>query len=445
MKTQTLFACNTCGAQFKKWAGRCLECGKWGTVEQEVATAKVVEKKQLESRPTAKLSKASSGVKHLSRLEISLPELSRVLGGGFVPGSFLLLGGEPGIGKSTLSAQIAAQISGCMYFSGEESTDQVGMRIERLGLSDGEVFLSNETHVETIAATILQEKPKLAIVDSIQTIYSEDAAGETGSTSQVRACAVKLLDAAKQSGTCVILIGHVTKEGSVAGPRTLEHLVDTVLYLEGDRYHQIRVLRAVKNRFGSTDEIGLFKMTEKGLEGISNPSENLLSERAKDLSGSVVTCLLEGTRPILVEVQALVNKTVFGYPLRKSSGFDINRLHLLLAVLEKRAGLPVGQYDVHVNVVGGIKANEPGADLAVAIAVASSFKDKALGNDLVVFGEVGLGGEIRSVRQVEKRIKECAQLGMKRVITKIPKKSQNKNTDVNVIGVENISDLVQFT
>lgn len=445
MKTQTLFTCSNCDAQFKKWVGRCLECGKWGTVEQSTGTPKAQKQAELTKLPTAKLTKASDKKNNLERIPVSIQELSRVLGGGFVPGSFILLGGEPGIGKSTLSAQVASTIKGCMYFSGEESTDQVGMRISRLGLSDGEVLLSNETHVETIAATILQEKPGLAIVDSIQTIYSDQATGETGSPSQIRACATKLLDAAKQSGSCVILIGHVTKEGSVAGPRTLEHLVDTVLYLEGDRYHQIRVLRAVKNRFGSTDEIGLFEMTEKGLESIDNPSENLLSERAKDLSGSVVTCLLEGTRPILVEVQALVNKTVFGYPLRKSSGFDINRLHLLLAVLEKRAGLPVGQYDVHVNVVGGIKAQEPGADLAVAIAIASSFKDKPLGDDLVVFGEVGLGGEIRSVRQVEKRVKECQQLGMKRVITKLPKKSKNKNTDLKVIGVENISDLVKFT
>ena len=278
----------------------------------------------------------------------------------------------------------------------------------------------------------------------MQTMWNSDATGEAGSVSQIRACTVTLLEVSKSSGVPIVLIGHVTKDGTVAGPKTLEHLVDTVLYLEGDRYHSYRILRAVKNRFGSTDEVGIFEMKRHGLEGVLNPSAAFLEERGEDIPGSIVTCLMEGTRPLLVEIQALVNKTSFGYPVRKASGFDLNRLHVLVAVLQKRAKLDLGQYDIHVNVVGGMKASEPAADLAVCLAIASSFKDKAGGKNLVVFGEVGLGGEVRSVSQIEKRIKESAGLGMKKIIT-----AKNKNVptvkNILIMQVKNIEELITKT
>ncbi len=447
MKNTVIFECTNCGAQYQKWAGRCLECGKWGTLTQTA-------KQNAESKSTQNTKKPSAKVQTLSeiqtqsvqRISTQMKELDTVLGGGIVPGSFLLLGGEPGIGKSTLTLQIALTLPQTLYISGEESVDQIHMRAKRIGITGSvpSIKLANETNVEIISSTIAEHKPRLAIVDSIQTLYSDDVEGEPGNVSQVRACAVKLLETAKSTGTSIILIGHVTKEGSVAGPRTLEHLVDTVLYLEGDRYHDIRILRAVKNRFGSTDEIGMFEMNELGLKQVENPSQRLLAERGQNMPGSVVTCLMEGSRPLLVEIQALVNKTVFGYPVRKASGFDLNRLHVLIAVLQKRANLNLGQYDVHVNVVGGITADEPGADLAVALAVASAYKDTTLGNDLAVFGEVGLGGEIRSVRFLEKRMKECEQLGMKRVLTTVKGKipAQQK---IKLINVQNIDELIKHT
>ena len=317
------------------------------------------------------------------------------------------------------------------------------MRADRLQIKSNKLSLANEVNVETICATINKEKPTLVVIDSIQTIYSEEVAGEPGNINQIRACTAKLLEVTKATNTTIIIIGHVTKEGTVAGPRTLEHMVDTVLYLEGDRHHSYRILRTVKNRFGATDEVGIFEMNELGLQAVKNPSACFLEEREDTAPGSVITCLMEGTRPMLIEIQALVNKTSFGFPVRKASGFDLNRLHVLTAVLQKRAGLNLGQYDIHVNVVGGIRANEPAADLAVCLAIASSFKDKELGKDLVVFGEVGLGGEVRSIAHTEKRIKESTSLGMKRVITHLGK---NKNkANVKIIDVKNIAELIRQT
>jgi len=390
---------------------------------------------------TVKLSDVEA--KNMKRMQTTSNELNRGLGGGLVPGSFILLGGEPGIGKSTLSIQIGSMIPNCLYISGEESVEQIKLRADRLKLKTPTLHLLNETHLETILATIHEVKSPLAIIDSIQTMYTSEVEGEPGNVSQLRACATKLLEAAKSTGTAIILIGHVTKEGTVAGPRTLEHLVDTVLYLEGDRYHDIRILRTVKNRFGSTDEVGMFAMNEQGLLDVENPSALLLAERGETMPGSVVTCLTEGTRSILVEVQALITKTSFGYPVRKASGFDLNRLHVLIAVLQRRAGLNLAQYDVHINIVGGIMADEPAADLAVCLAIASAYKDKALGNDLAVFGEVGLGGEIRSVRFLEKRVKECEGLGMKRVITTVRGKVESRK--VRILNVKNIAELIKHT
>ena len=441
-KTSILFSCTSCDAQFQKWTGRCFECGNWGSIKEHYSSESSSSPKTtippLEMATLSDISKVN-----VSRFSTRLPECDRVFGGGIVPGSLTLLGGEPGIGKSTLSLQLATAITPTLYISGEESTEQISLRAKRLQASSNPLKLVNAVNIERICATIIKESPQLVILDSIQTVYSPEASGSSGSPNQIRSCTVQLMSVAKKYNIAIIIIGHVTKDGAVAGPKTLEHLVDTVLYLEGDRHHSYRMLRAVKNRFGSTDELGVFDMTETGLHSVENPSAALLEERGASMPGSVVTCLLEGSRPLLVEVQALLTKTAFGYPQRKASGFDLNRLHVLLAVLEKRAGLSLTQYDVHINVVGGIKANEPGADLAVCLAVASAYKDVSLGNDLVVFGEVGLGGEVRSVTQAEKRLKECAHLGMKRVI--LGHKKKLTSNDLTIISVKSIPELIKQT
>jgi len=318
------------------------------------------------------------------------------------------------------------------------------MRADRLKIKSTNLKIGNESNIETIIATIKKERPALTIVDSIQTVYSIESEGEAGNLSQVRACAVKLMETAKNERLAIILIGQVTKDGNVAGPKTLEHLVDTVLYLEGDRFHQFRILRSAKNRFGSTDEVGVFTMEENGLSEVKNPSAAFLSDRAENAPGNVVACLMEGSRPILCEVQALVRKTSFGYPVRKASGFDLNRLHMLVAVLERRAGLSLGQYDIHLNVVGGLSADEPAADLAVALAIASAYKDKSLGSDMAAFGEIGLSGEIRPVNQTEKRLKECEQLGLKRALANLGKK-EIKTKNLKVMNIKNIQDIIKHT
>ncbi|MEK7083962.1 MAG: DNA repair protein RadA [Patescibacteria group bacterium] len=452
MQQSTIFACTNCDAQFTKWTGRCLECGKWGTVTESKVSAQggsASGGKSLTASP-AKISKLEEiQTSTAQRLTTHIGELDRVFGGGIVPGSLTLLGGEPGIGKSTLALQLGMIIPNTLYVSGEESVEQIKLRADRIKQSainnlKSAISLANETNVESIIATIQQHKPGIAIIDSIQTISSEEIPSEAGSMAQVRTCTVKLLEAAKATNTAILLIGHVTKDGEVAGPKTLEHLVDTVLYLEGDRFHNVRLLRSVKNRFGPTDEVGIFEMKESGLAEVKNPSALFLEERGENMTGSVITVLLEGTRPMLVEIQALVNKTAFGYPVRKASGFDLNRLHVLIAVLQKRAGLNLGQYDVHINVVGGIRADEPAADLAVCLAITSAYKDKMLGNDLACFGEVGLGGEIRSVRATDKRIKECEQLGMKKIIA--PKMKQGMQAgSMKIIEVRNIQELIRQT
>ncbi len=363
------------------------------------------------------------------------------MGGGLVPGSLTLLGGEPGIGKSTLSLQIANLLSPTLYFSGEESVGQIKLRADRLKISSDKLKISNETNVESIITTIIEHLPSLVFIDSIQTTYSSELENEIGSINQIKACAVKLLECAKQKNIPIIIIGHITKDGAVAGPKTLEHLVDTVLYLEGDEYHNYRILRTIKNRFGSTDEVGIFSMEENGLTEIKNPSSTFLTANKENGPGNIITCLLKGTRPILIEVQALVNKTVFGYPVRKSSGFDINRLHVILAVLQKHAGLDLGQYDVYLNIVGGLKTKEPAVDLAVALAITSAYKDKPLPKDIAVFGEIGLSGEIRPVLKTDNRIKECENLNMKKIITAKQKLKSYKN--LQIIAVQNIKELIK--
>lgn len=421
-----------------------MECGKWGTIEKSEIFETKSKNDNAELSPAKTVNLSEIQGKNLQRISTKMNELDRVLGGGIVPGSLILLGGEPGIGKSTLALQLTALIPHSLYISAEESIEQIKLRADRLNIKSPELQLANESVVEIISATIKKIKPAIVIVDSIQTIYSGGVAGEPGNINQVRASTIELLEVAKESGTTIVIIGHVTKEGTVAGPKTLEHLVDTVLYLEGERHHSYRILRTVKNRFGSTDEVGIFEMDSHGLVEVKNPAAAFIQDRGENMPGSILTCLIEGTRPLLIEVQALVNKTSFGYPVRKSSGFDLNRLHVLVAVLQKRAGLDLGQYDIHVNIVGGIKAGEPATDLAVCLAIASSYKDKALGLDLVVFGEVGLGGEVRSISQADKRIKECSNLGMKRIITADnPKIKENK--DIKIIKVKNIHELIRQT
>ncbi len=441
--TKQIFICSHCDAQYQKWIGRCLECGQWGTItESTVAKAEIKKDKISTAAKTVLLHEIKGET--APRTATHLNELDRVLGGGIVAGSLILLGGEPGIGKSTLALQLAALVSPSLYLSGEESIGQIKLRADRLFGNTNNIRLGTDTSVEGMCAAIIEHKPTLAVIDSIQTISVDEVPGEAGSPNQIRAATVKLLETAKKTGTSIVIIGHVTKEGTVAGPKTLEHLVDTVLYLEGERHHSYRLLRTVKNRFGATDEVGIFEMHESGLVEVKNASAAFIADRGEAVPGSILTCLMEGTRPMLVEIQALVNKTVFGYPVRKASGFDLNRLHVLAAVLEKRAGLSLGQYDIHINVVGGIKANEPAADLAVCLAIASSFKDKALGTDLVVFGEVGLGGEVRGVSQAEKRLKESVGLGMKRVITAASTQTKEiKN--LKIIGVKNIAELITHT
>jgi DNA repair protein RadA/Sms len=354
------------------------------------------------------------------RLPVAIGELARVLGGGVVPGSVVLIGGDPGIGKSTLllqtSAQLAEEEGPVLYVSGEESAQQIKMRADRLGLQQPELFVVSEVSLNQIVAHIDQIQPRLVVVDSIQAVASEELESSAGTVSQVKACATTLLRLAKAQGTPVFLVGHVTKAGAIAGPRVLEHIVDAVLYLEGDRFHTYRLLRSVKNRFGSTNEVGVFEMTEQGMTEVSNPSEAFLAERLPDAAGSAIAVTMEGTRPLLVEIQALASTTSFGLPRRTANGVDLNRLLLLVAVLSKRVGLRLFDQDVFVNVIGGMRINEPAADLALALAIASSFQNAPLPSDLVAVGEVGLSGELRAVGHLERRLNEAAKLGFGRCI-----------------------------
>lgn len=418
-KSSLKFLCQECGATTSKWAGRCSSCGAWNSLVEQINLSK---DPALASARGTKLTGTKIGSipkkQRSVRLQTNVFDVDNVLGGGFVAGSVNLIAGQPGIGKSTLLMQLAAQLSAkhnVLYVSGEESLEQVSMRAERITPSDQKVLLAGSTSSDDIAETILSKEHQVVIVDSIQTVSCQSVSSAPGSISQITNSTYLLTQAAKQSGTTLIIVGHVTKEGSIAGPKLLEHLVDVVLNLEGDRYGGFKVLRAVKNRFGSTSEVGIFDMSEKGLIPVANPSAVLLAERQVS-DGSVVLAAMEGTRPILVEVQALVNRTTFGYPKRAASGFDINRLNLLTAVLSRRTKLDLGDYDIYINIVGGIKISEPAADLAVCMAIASAAKGFSLKDDAVVFGEVGLSGEVRHVPNVEQRIKEVKQLGFKAAI-----------------------------
>lgn len=422
MKTQTIFFCTNCDAQFPKWSGRCTECQQWGTVKEQAAESAAPsatqKKKQAVDAAIAGTTQsfADMQAQQNARMLTGISECDRVLGGGIVPGSLLLLGGDPGIGKSTLVAQLAASLKKqVLYVSGEESAQQIKMRLDRLALTQDQLHFLGETHVESICKTITEEQPALAIIDSIQTIASSLVESEPGSVSQIKACTTQLLECAKKSGIPILIIGHVTKGGELGGPKTLEHIVDGVFYLEGDRQQQFRLLRAVKNRFGSTNEIGVFVMREHGLKEVANPSELFLKERS-EVPGSCMTAVTEGNRVFLVEVQALVNPTSFGYPQRKTSHYDTNRLNLLLAVLQRRLNLPFDQHDVYINVVGGVSFSEPAMDLAICAALVSALKDQAISTDTILWGEVGLGAEVRSVGRARERKEEATRFGLNAII-----------------------------
>lgn len=440
MKAKQLFFCSNCGYETAKWYGKCPACGEWNTMtEAEAVTGRGTSPRHSMAAaiPTMNKPKKLSDIteKTVERRSTGMEELDRVLGGGLVTGSMVLVGGDPGIGKSTLLLQICSYLAkGCkvLYVSGEESQHQIKMRAQRLEVPYENLFLISQTQLDEILAVIQEEKPQVVIIDSIQTMYKSDVSSAQGSVTQVRECGMALLQVAKNMDIIMILVGHVTKDGNIAGPRVLEHMVDAVLYFEGERQNAYRILRGVKNRFGSTNEIGVFEMTNLGLKEVENPSMFLLDGRPTGSSGSCIACVQEGTRSVMAEVQALVATTNFGNPRRMCTGFDFNRAAMLIAVLEKKGGLPLGNKDVYVNVVGGLRLEEPGADLPVALAIVSSLKDRPLPDDFIAMGEVGLAGELRAVSNINIRIKEAKKLGF----TKILVPSMNKVDKELTQGVE---------
>ena len=436
-KRKTAFFCQECGFESAKWTGQCPSCKAWNSMVEE--PVRISPSKSAGSGGRGLLAAAGSGFSlgagnrsarpvplssveegEETRFSSGLAELDRVLGGGAVAGSLILVGGDPGIGKSTILLQTSRNMAiagiSVLYISGEESLRQIKLRASRIGNTPDSLRFLCETNLGTITDILLREKPQAVVIDSIQTMYSDEVASAPGSVSQVRETTAVLLRLAKEMGITFFIVGHVTKEGTVAGPRVLEHMVDTVLYFEGDRYASYRILRGVKNRFGSTNEIGIFEMRREGLVEVPNPSEYMLSGRPLGASGSVVTCSMEGTRPMLTEVQALVVRTNFGYPRRQSTGTDANRVSVLMAVLEKRLGIPLSDYDAYVNLAGGIRQTEPALDLGIVLAILSSFRNRAVPDDLIVFGEVGLSGEVRSVSMAENRVQEACKLGFKTCI-----------------------------
>lgn len=444
-KNKTVFFCKECGFESAKWLGQCPACKNWDTFTEEPVVKKANKPAGIKiTREPQLLSEIE--IEAEQRLCSGIEELDRVLGGGIVRGSLVLVGGDPGIGKSTLLLQMCREIVGkdkkVLYISGEESLSQIKMRAERLGVYRGELLLLCETDLELIEEAIDKYKPNIVVIDSIQTMFKDEVAAAPGSVSQVREATATLMRIAKGSDTTVFIIGHVTKEGVVAGPRVLEHMVDTVLYFEGDNYASYRVLRAVKNRFGSTNEIGVFEMQGSGLAEVRNPSEFMLKGRPEGEPGSVVAASIEGTRPILVEVQALVCRTNFNMPRRTAAGTDYNRVNLLMAVLEKRAGLQLSDCDAYVNVAGGMRITEPALDLAIVTAILSSNKNIALDNKTTLFGEVGLTGEIRAVNMAEQRVAEAAKMGFEVCILPLANKERIKAKGIQLIGVKSIQEVI---
>ena len=445
-KEFTQFVCQNCGHRSVRWLGKCPECEGWNSfVEEKIAAPSKRAAAAHAAEPNRPLPLREITQDHNQRLPCRSNELNRVLGGGIVPGSLILFGGDPGIGKSTLLLQEAAALAKSdapvLYVTGEESAAQTKMRASRLGLDSAHLYIQAETNLDEILAAVKQLQPQLVVVDSIQTIYRPEFESPPGSVSQVRECALAFLHAAKANNIAIFLVGHVTKDGYLAGPKVLEHMVDTLLQFEGDRDHMFRILRSVKNRFGGTREIGVFEMRQDGLQEVANPSEIFLSQRKDDISGSAVICTMEGSRPILVEVQALLTPSNYGMPQRVANGLDGRRLALLLAVLEKRVGIRVGTFDVFVNVAGGVRIDEPAADLGILVAAASSVRNAVLDPRVIVVGEVGLGGEVRAVAQMEKRLSEAAKLGFKSaVIPQYSLKGLQKPFGIEVLPVEKVDD-----
>ncbi|MCC8042457.1 MAG: DNA repair protein RadA [Oscillospiraceae bacterium] len=458
-KLKSIYVCSSCGAEFPKWSGKCQSCGEWNTLEEDV----------VEAKPTKSASKSRSVRNELSGVDYSdkiMPigsiqpddeiryktgsgELDRVLGGGIVKGSLVLLSGEPGIGKSTMLLQICHSLGEeytILYVSGEESVRQIKLRADRLGADSPNLYLLSITDAESVCSTVLSYKPDIVIIDSIQTMYIHDISSSAGSLTQVRECTNMFMHLAKDMEIPIFLVGHVNKDGAIAGPKVMEHIVDTVLFFEGDRNFSYRILRAVKNRFGSTNEIGVFEMSDKGLAEVTNPSQFLLSERPTGVSGCCVSCVMEGSRPILAEVQALVTKSSFPSPRRMATGFDFSRTAIILAVLEKRGGLFFGTLDVYINIVGGFRLDEPAADLPVALALYSGLVDIPINEKLAAFGEIGLGGEVHSVQNIEQRISEAQRMGFEKCI--IPKYSLRqidvKRYNIGIIAVSNVRQAFEY-
>lgn len=446
--SKTVYFCQECGNESPKWLGQCPVCGAWNSFVEEVVekTSSKAQREKRDVRPTHLSEIISSDEKRISS---GMPELDRVLGGGIVQGSMVLVGGDPGIGKSTLLLQVCRNLCSrkedVLYVSGEESLQQIKIRADRMGTFDDQLSLLCETNLDIIRSVIDRSRPRVLVIDSIQTMYSETVGSAPGSVSQVRESTAVLMQIAKGMNITVFIVGHVTKEGLVAGPRVLEHMVDTVLYFEGDRHAAYRVLRGVKNRFGSTDEIGVFEMCQNGLQEVANPSAFMLNGKPRGASGSVVACSIEGTRPILVEIQALVCHSNFNMPRRTAAGCDYNRVNLLMAVIEKRAGLRLAESDAYINIAGGIRMNEPAVDLGIVLAIISSYKEMPVPDDLICFGEVGLSGEVRAVNLADQRIAEAAKLGFSRII--MPKVNlsgiRGKYSQLDLVGVENVQEAMR--
>lgn len=451
-KRKTKFMCNDCGYESPKWMGKCPGCGHWNTMVEEVEVVSKGPKRSFVTSdgPATKATPINAvETQEEPRVDTSLGELNRVLGGGIVPGSLVLIGGDPGIGKSTLLLQVSSLLANknmrTLYISGEESVRQTKLRAERLGVASSELYLYAETNLELINETIEQVEPKFVIIDSIQTVHHPDVTSAPGSVSQVRECTAEMMRIAKTKNIAIFLVGHVTKEGQIAGPRLLEHMVDTVLYFEGERHHTYRILRSQKNRFGSTNEIAIFEMVQAGLKEVLNPSELFLQERSHGAPGSAIVASMEGTRPILVEIQALVTQSSFNYPKRMATGVDQNRVSLLMAVLEKRMGMLLQTQDAYIKVAGGVKLDEPSIDLAILVSVVSSFCDTGAKPTDVFIGEVGLTGEIRRVSRIEQRVQEAAKLGFKRAI--VPASNiggWDFPEGIQVIGVEAVNQAMQL-
>lgn len=443
-----VFFCQECGYESSKWVGQCPACKAWNTMVEEIVDKKSsVTHRQITEVQVAKLNDVQSSSE--KRMDTHIEELNRVLGGGIVPGSLVLVGGDPGIGKSTLLLQTCKSLSdqkiAVLYISGEESLQQIKMRADRIGIFSDEMTLLCETNLDLIQGVIEERKPQVVVIDSIQTMFRENVNSAPGSVSQVREATSVLMRLAKEQGIAIFVVGHVTKEGTVAGPRVLEHMVDTVLYFEGDRYASYRILRAVKNRFGSTNEIGVFEMCQSGLREVPNPSEYMLDGKPKKASGSIVVCTMEGTRPLLVEIQALVCHSAFGMPRRTAAGVDYNRVNLLMAVLEKNVGVRLADQDAYINIAGGMKVSEPATDLGLVLAIISSFRNRPIAEDMICFGEVGLSGEVRSVNMVEQRIAEAHKLGFKQcILPKVCMKNIQKPDGMLLKGVENVREALEI-